>query len=222
MSLADLVRALASPAPKPKQTTPAPKPEPAPATGPTESPIGTITLGGSVYRLPRAVDGDQLAHNLALLAECFGTVDEMRQYGVPEERVRLHEPKSAADVAARLAQKRAIQAAQVKPVHIGPAFWPHGSTDVAPGARPVPGSRVHLWDEIHGMCHPAVVQRVADHYAPVGAKLGSPDAYVMLQALNGDSSRWARYNAHPVKLEQLGFADVVWSWHRLLDHPAAL
>jgi hypothetical protein len=60
-----------------------PTPEPPPdTTAPVEpTPAGMIRLNGDLYRLPRATDATQRAHDIELLSRCFGTVDEIRAAG---------------------------------------------------------------------------------------------------------------------------------------------
>jgi hypothetical protein len=193
----------------------APTPEPPPAPIDTEPvPRGMVRLNGELYRLPRATNAKDAAHDLSILAEIFGTPDEMRRFGVPEEDVQRHIPKPPAPVVAKAP-------APLPP--LARTVWPARSTALAAGVRPVAGSRVCEWSEVLGACLPALVERVVDCYAPAGAEMGSPDAYSFVHALpQGLSPRapghWARYNPSPVKLAQLGFKDVVWSWHRLADH----
>jgi hypothetical protein len=89
MSLRDLVKTLRAPQPEPTPTPPDTI-----ALEPT--PPGCVRLGGGLYRLPHSgPDAESAAAELRLMAECFGTVDEMRALGVPEARVRLHIPKEA-------------------------------------------------------------------------------------------------------------------------------
>jgi hypothetical protein len=88
-SLRDLVKTLHTPQPEPT-------PEPPPATpAPEPTPPGCVRLGGGLYRLPRSGDAESAAAELRLMAECFGTVDEMRALGVPEARVQKHIPREA-------------------------------------------------------------------------------------------------------------------------------
>jgi hypothetical protein len=200
------LRALASPI----EPTPAPD-----ALAPKPTPPGCVSLGGNLYRLPRGT-GDPVAaaHDLRLMAELFGTPAEMRALRVPEDVIATHIPKAP------------IPAAPKAPAPL-PALartiWPRESTALAAGIRPTASSRVCQWNEVLAECQPAVVERVADHYDHVGAKVGDPNAYAFVHALRqGLSPRapghWSRYIARPQKLEQLGFKDVVWSWHRLADH----
>lgn len=75
-----------------------PQPEPTPpATLDLEpTPPGCVRLGGGLYRLPRSGgDAASAAAELRVMAECFGTPDEMRALGVPENVVQRHIPKEA-------------------------------------------------------------------------------------------------------------------------------
>jgi len=208
MSLKTIIAAIRPPTPPtPEPAAPAPiAPEPAPR--------GTVRLNGDLYRLPRSLDAKSAAHDLSILAEIFGTPDEMRRFGVPEEDVQRHIPKPPAPAVAK---------APAPLPALARTIWPTLSTALAAGERPVAGSRVCEWSEVTGECQPAVVERVVDHYAVVGAKVGDPDAYCSVHALSQglaprSPAHWARYIGQPQKLAQLGFRDVVWSWHRLADH----
>ena len=201
------LRALASPIePTPTPDTIAPEP----------APRGTVRLNGNLYRLPRSVDATSAAHDRRLMTELFGTPAEMRNAGVPEDVIATHIPKPPAPV---------VPKAPVPLPPLARTSWPRGSTALAAGIRPIAGSRVCQWNEAIGECQPAEVERVADHYDRVGAKVGDPDAYAFVHGLaQGLSPRapghWSRYLSRPQKLDptQLGFKDVVWSWHRLADH----
>ena len=199
---------------RPKAAAAPPPPKPVPVVGIEVGPHGTVTLGGQMYRLPRSTSAVHAAHNLQMLAEAFGTVNEMRLCGVPEEVVQRHIPKPPA--------RPELPAAPTPlPAVILASRWPAGSTALGVGERPIAGSRVHAFSEQTGTCRPAVVERIVDCYKPLGVELGSVDAYSMVHPLDGGRPFWCRYLRAPQKLDRRGYEPQVESWHRTGDHVAS-